>query len=178
VTGVFAHSLSHTKRATILKVIQEFHIGELPFVKSQPKNKHTINYSTAISSINLGTLSISSRGGGVRRKQFNRKAGRTRLVLAERINEIVLLRSRSPGSLCFWSQIFLALSLLYSSPRSHFTGSLDERGSGYKYGILQKVTWHSECETDHPSCINQDCLKPEKLRNKTKHIFLHNSTIF
>lgn len=41
-TWVFAHSLSHTKRATILKVIQEFHIGELPFVKSQPENDEYI----------------------------------------------------------------------------------------------------------------------------------------
>lgn len=39
---VFAHFLSNTKRATILKVIQEFHIGELPFVKSQPENDEYI----------------------------------------------------------------------------------------------------------------------------------------
>lgn len=35
-TGVFEDFLSHTKRAAILKVIEEFHIGELSFVKSQP----------------------------------------------------------------------------------------------------------------------------------------------
>ena len=41
-TWVFAHSLSHTKRATILKVIQKFHIRELPFVKSQSENDEYI----------------------------------------------------------------------------------------------------------------------------------------
>lgn len=35
-TGVFGDFLSHTKRAAILKVIEEFHIGELSLVKSQP----------------------------------------------------------------------------------------------------------------------------------------------
>lgn len=40
-TRVFGHFLSHTKRATILEVVQEFHIRELPFVKSQPENNQS-----------------------------------------------------------------------------------------------------------------------------------------
>lgn len=108
-TRVFGHFLSHTKRAAILEVVQEFHIRELPFVKSQPEDNHEVNYFTAISLINRGTLyfklslSISSRriqsawGIGRKRKK-NRKAERTRRVLSGGINEIVLLRSRSARS--------------------------------------------------------------------------------
>ena len=37
VAWVFCYPLSHTKRTSILKVVQEFHVRQFSFVKSQPE---------------------------------------------------------------------------------------------------------------------------------------------
>ena len=105
-TWVFAHSLSHTKRATILEVVQEFHIGELPLVKSQSENDEYVYIQLAIllqfrllTQVN-GTFNflcqLVHEGLSQLRVQEQKhyKAERTRHLLAGWINDIVLLRSR------------------------------------------------------------------------------------
>lgn len=37
VAWVFCYPLPHTKRTSILKVVQEFHVRQFSFVKSQPE---------------------------------------------------------------------------------------------------------------------------------------------
>lgn len=124
-TRVFGHFLSHTKRAAILEVVQEFHIRELPFVKSQPEDNHEVNYFTAISLINRGTLYFKlSLSTSSRRIQSAWGIGRKRKKKSEsRANQASSLRRDQPdcppqialGSLC--SPIFLALSLQSSAAR-------------------------------------------------------------
>lgn len=42
VAWVFCYPLPHTKRTSILKVVQEFHVRQFSFVKSQPEKKTVI----------------------------------------------------------------------------------------------------------------------------------------
>lgn len=124
-TRVFGHFLSHTKRAAILEVVEEFHIREFPFVKSQPEDNHEVNYFTTISLINRGTLyfklslSISSRriqsAWGIGRKRKKKSESRANQASSLRRDQRDCPTQIALGSLCF--PIFLALCLQSSAAR-------------------------------------------------------------